>query len=62
MQKPFKFFVIWRNNRKKLQQFDTDSEHTALITATRRNGTAYIDTRYEARMRMYNYLLNKARN
>lgn len=61
MQKPFEYFVLWRNKKNKLQQFNTDCDHTALMIATRRNGTAYIDNRYEARMRLYYYLLNRAR-
>ena len=59
MDKPRLYFVIWRNAKGELKQFNTNEEHAALWMETRRRGTVYIDTRYEARLRLYNYLLHK---
>ena len=61
MNEPKKFAVIWRNKEGEVQQFDTNNETVALQTETRRNGTVYIDTRYCARLRLYNYLINTNR-
>lgn len=59
MQKPYEYFVLWRNKKGEVKQFNTNIEHAALMMEIRMNGTAYIDTRYAARLRLYNYLRNK---
>lgn len=56
MQKPYLYTVIYKNARGKNVFFETNDENTALRKEVIKDGTTYIDTRYEAKVRLFNYL------
>lgn len=49
MEKPFRFIVIDNNTKKVLRQ-------TNIEPSICENVTIYIDTRYEAKLRLFNYV------
>ncbi len=57
--KPKEYFVLWRNAKGELKQFDTDSEEDALLMELRRDGETYRDTRIAAKRRVFNWLISK---
>lgn len=58
--KPRLFTTIWTNAKGEFKYFTTDSEDAALKAKVRRNGEVYIDTRYAAKLRLYNYMMRKS--
>lgn len=59
MQKPKLYTVIYKNSNGESMFFETNDEHTAEMKAIKTNGQSWIDTRYKARLRLYNYLQRK---
>ncbi len=58
-EKPKEYFVLWRNAKGELKQFDTDSEDAALLKELKTGGDTYRDTRIAAKRRVFNWLVNK---
>lgn len=56
MEKPKLFTAIYKNAKGKNVFFETNNEDAALRKEVIKNGTTYIDTRYEAKVRLFNYL------
>ena len=59
MEKPHLYTVIYKNSKGKNIFFETDNEDTALRKEVIKNGVTYIDTRYKAKLRLFNYLSRK---
>lgn len=65
MEQPKKFTVLsWSEKKKDHEHKHTNDENTALnykIRMAAKNGDAemYIDTRYEAKLRLYKYFQRK---
>lgn len=62
MQKPYLYTVFYRDENGKSNFKETDNEQTALNWEIKYNGTCYIDTRYEAKKRLYWHLWRTTRN
>ena len=62
MEKPHLYTVIYKNSKGKNIFFETDNEDTALRKEIIKNGVTYIDTRYKAKLRLFNYLSRKICN
>lgn len=60
MQKPYLFIVHYRDQKGNSKQFETNNEDTALKKEVQTDGQCYIDTRYKAKLRLYNYLQKKS--
>ena len=56
MEKPKLYTVFYRDKKENLKVFETNDENTALKKEIRTNGQTYIDTRYLAKVRLYNYI------
>jgi len=57
IKKPKQFFALWRNKKGNFIQFYTDCEILGFKKSVLNEGTLYIDTRYQAKLRLYNYLV-----
>lgn len=57
--KPYRYFVLYRDDSGKLKQFNTDHLETGLKKEGITEGTLYVDTRYKAKLRLWGYLLRK---
>lgn len=58
MKKPRRFLVFY-HHMGRIKDFYTDNENTAKRKAVFCNGTYWVDTRYEAKLRLYGYLKRK---
>jgi len=56
MQKPHLYTVIYKNAKGKNIFFETNNEDIAERKAILKDGTTYIDTRYKAKLRLFNHL------
>lgn len=56
---PKRFFVLWRDGKGKLHQYDSNNIDVLEKKAALKDGTIYEDTRYKARHRLYWYLIRK---
>lgn len=61
MKRPKQFFCLWKNTKGKLIEKQSDHVESLYYYEQRFEGVIYIDTRYQARLRLYKYLLNKTR-
>ena len=59
MEEPKKYFVLYGGKNNNSKQRFTNEENTALKWASIYRGTVYIDNRFEAKKRLYFYLLRK---
>ena len=62
MNNPKLYTVIYKNSKGKNIFFETNNEDTALRKEVVKNGVTYIDTRYKAKLRLFNYLSRKLCN
>ena len=56
MEKPHLYTVIYKNSKGKNVFFETNNEDTAFRKEVIKSGTTYIDTRYKAKLRLFNHL------
>ena len=61
MEIPKLYVVFYINKKDESKHFKTNCENVALKKQVRTNGQTYIDTRYLAKLRLYNYYLNQIR-
>lgn len=58
-KEPKRFFVLWRDEKGKLHQYDSNNIDVLEKKAALKDGTIYEDTRYKARYRLYWFLIRK---
>jgi len=56
MEKPKLYTIIWRDKKQNSKFFYTNDEETAERKAAINDGEIYIDTRYKAKVRLYNHI------
>jgi hypothetical protein len=56
MQKPKLYIVHYRDHKGNSKTFETNDENTALKKEIITSGQTYIDTRYKAKLRLYNFI------
>lgn len=60
----YKYYVLWKNKKGEIKIKDSNSIETMKYYAYKFNGTIYIDTRFDAKMRLQrivrNHLINAA--
>lgn len=56
MDKPYLLWVIYSNSKGVVKYRGTNDSDTADRLSIRYNGEVYIDNRYKAKLRLYNYI------
>jgi hypothetical protein len=59
MKPPKQYAVIYKDNKGKGKHKETNNEQTVMNWGLKFEGEVYIDTRYEAKKRLYWYLWRK---
>jgi len=59
MKEPKQFFALWKDEKGKWHQFDTNNQDVAEKKAAINDGEVYIDNRYIAKKRLYWCLVRK---
>jgi hypothetical protein len=59
MNKPTEFFTLSKNKKDKFIQRNSNDEIQCIKWKVKYGGEVYIDTRYKARLRLYNCIVNK---
>lgn len=55
MKLPYQYSVLWADKKGDLKVFETNDELRALKVEVKHQGTTYIDTRFDAKMRLFIY-------
>jgi len=56
MEKPYLLHVVYKNKQGKTIERLTNDSDTSQKWEVKHNAEIYVDTRYKARLRLYNYI------
>lgn len=60
MNEPKRFYTLSKNKKDKFIHRYSNDENQCINWKAKYGGEVYIDTRYNARVRLYNYLVSKS--